>query len=388
MRNLLEGKARLLLPDSIKISRKAEVFYNPRMAINRSFSIVFLQNFATRLQKLRIFDMLASTGVRGVRYYLELPGEKELLYFADRNPKAIELLKENLKLNGIENATIYQGDVRKLCLELQDTDIRFNLIDIDPFGSPMHFVYFAGIVSDRRLAVHAITATDLGALYAQSIKATIKKYAAYNSKDFLLREEVALRILIGFVAKELLRHDLGIRVLGYHAFKHFIRIYVEVSSSYYDRTIENLGLLTFSEESFGYLRLLELGDPRSLSGALYGPLWIGELANQEYLRELDSLLNSSGEKFSYLGDHLKHILKYLDLLKQESTTFDQDIVTVCYPYNYLGKLLKLPNLPSIEKVIEKLEEAGYVASRSPLYSMNSIRTNASLKELLKLLKRI
>ena len=65
-----EGKSFVIVPKEKKISKKLPVFYNPAMKINRDISILLLNSIENK--KMQMALPLAGTGIRGVRFLLEL----------------------------------------------------------------------------------------------------------------------------------------------------------------------------------------------------------------------------------------------------------------------------------------------------------------------------
>ena len=77
-----EGKARLKVPNPRKYVRPdgvyepswAPVFYNPRQVFNRDISTLALKVLVkTFPHPVKVLDALAGTGVRAIRYALEVP---------------------------------------------------------------------------------------------------------------------------------------------------------------------------------------------------------------------------------------------------------------------------------------------------------------------------
>jgi len=98
MDNITEGKALLRIPSSDKISRSMEVFYNPVMKFNRDVSILLLKALGRR--KMNIADPLAGSGIRAIRFLLELPkGLIKTIHINDHSENAINSINKNLTLN-------------------------------------------------------------------------------------------------------------------------------------------------------------------------------------------------------------------------------------------------------------------------------------------------
>ncbi len=126
MRATTEGKAR--------ISASGDVFYNPKMAKLRDISVLFLR--ATTGRKARLLDCTAASGVRGIRYALEA-GIKDATLI-DINPDAAKAARANAKANGLKLRVLNES-----IQEFANTrgDEAFDVIDLDPFGTPVPYVH-------------------------------------------------------------------------------------------------------------------------------------------------------------------------------------------------------------------------------------------------------
>ena len=105
-----------------------------------------------------------------------------------------------------------------------------------------------------------------------------------------------------------------------------------------------------------------------------GPIWLGPLFDSSFIRQISKQSESSssiqkGKKFS----------KLMPCLVEESYLSEFEQEPVGY-YNYHNYCKNGKDLPKLEKVIQKLKEMGFVASKSHFEKM-AIRTNASTKEL-------
>src|SRR5437879_4878092 len=128
-------------------------FYNPTMAVNRDISGIVLLHWPRPLRS--VLDGLAATGAWGVRMHLEaLRGH---VAFNDRSAAARDLIRENLRRNGIV------GDVSAIDLRFPSEMGDFDFVDLDPFGSPRPFL--EGILDAVRAPFgFGITATDTAVL--------------------------------------------------------------------------------------------------------------------------------------------------------------------------------------------------------------------------------
>ena len=85
------------------------MFYNPVQEFNRDTSILVINEFNDLLKEEReaknkvhdgisVFEALAATGLRSVRYSKEIPSIKKLVA-NDIDPAATDLMKKNFEFN-------------------------------------------------------------------------------------------------------------------------------------------------------------------------------------------------------------------------------------------------------------------------------------------------
>lgn len=248
-----EGLARFLVPKAERIY-DAPVFYNPIMALNRDVSVLV----ARVLKPKRILDALSATGIRGIRYALESPAEE--VWLNDISEEAYSIMKQNVGLNfegelyeegdraylwGKKLIVINRGDANGLMAE----NFRyFDLLDLDPFGSPMEFLDTA-LRSVRRRGVLAVTATDTGVLCGAYARACLKNYLARPIRGELCHE-AGLRILLGTVVRYAAKYDLGVEVLLAYYRDHYFRAFLGFKSGARkaEKSLSQLGYL-WQEES-------------------------------------------------------------------------------------------------------------------------------------------
>ncbi|MGZ7132548.1 MAG: tRNA (guanine(10)-N(2))-dimethyltransferase, partial [Halobacteriota archaeon] len=107
----------------------ASVFYNPRMELSRDISVACIRAFADNRRDdsgLTYLDALAGCGIRGFRVANEAQFEVTV---NDYSLAAYELIKRNAK-RFQQNVNVEHRDANALMSEA-----RFNVIDVDPFGS-------------------------------------------------------------------------------------------------------------------------------------------------------------------------------------------------------------------------------------------------------------
>ena len=146
-----EGSVTIVVPDFSKVSARAPVFYNPSMEFNRDVSVVALQVFQRLLGGgISVADTFSGSGIRAIRYLVEVEGVSEA-FANDINPLAVECIKNNSVINSVspevsrEDASIF----------LRSNHGRFDVIDIDPFGTPAPFLDSAAASARNNSLLHS-----------------------------------------------------------------------------------------------------------------------------------------------------------------------------------------------------------------------------------------
>jgi tRNA (guanine26-N2/guanine27-N2)-dimethyltransferase len=344
-----EGRARIAVDG---------VFYNPRMRLCRDIDmIVFSELRKSGVNRHSYLDALAATGIRGIRACLEAEFTP---FFNDVDRKAVEMIKQNLQLNGIE-AEVFNRDAVSLM-----RDRSFFHIDIDPFGSPAQFVDAACYSARRFLSV---TATDIAALCGSATVSGLRKYSAYAIKTPFMHE-VGIRMLLGKVAREATKYDKAVQPVVSWAKEHYYRIHLRVifSSKEAGKVYGKIGyIMQCGCGRIWWNSMYETPETLCSCGekaVMLGPLWLGELERKDFVEKL--VERSEGK----LKDIFSRIYEELNI------PFHYDLHNIC------RRLRAAP--PPIEKVIRELRELGYAASRTR-FSGTSFKTDAILEDIEKII---
>src|SRR4030043_1018034 len=179
-----EGKVNVLVPQlkafvkepSDYAPSKAPVFYNPVMELNRDISVLAVQAYQRVVNReISVCEPLTSSGIRGVRFATETHGVKNVL-ISDINQRAFNLAKHNVQLNGLaERVTVQHKDANCLLSCHGAPHERFDVVDVDPFGSPVPYLDSA-IRALRNSGLLAVTATDMAPLCGVHAKACTRQY--------------------------------------------------------------------------------------------------------------------------------------------------------------------------------------------------------------------
>ena len=385
---IIEGKARILAYTGRiqEISKKAAVFYNPAMRHNRDISVLALgvfqeellarvkpesaKNESIKSQKsakngLVAADCLSATGVRGIRYSLEVPGIEEVI-FSDLNPTAIKLIKKNIARNKIKNAIVEEEDA---VITLSRRKNKIDFIDIDPFGTPVQFLDPAA----RAVSINgmlAITATDTAPLSGTYPRAAYRKYGA-KSVRCDMQHELGIRILIANIARDCAKYDKGFAPVLSFSELHYFRVFgrVKKSKSAADTSMRSIGHFVFCEKCGrrGFMKdncLKSCPDCEEKTDYA-GPLWTGRIFDTDFCTKVF-------EKSKAMND--AQLLKLLGTIREES-----EIDAPWYEIGTLASIFRA-NPPRIGAFIEKLQKAGFRASRTH-FSPTGVRTDADMAQI-------
>lgn len=352
-----EGLAKVYIDD---------VFYNPRMKFCRDLDMLLFRNLEQKHKQHEheYLDALAASGIRGIRAALESNYQP---IFNDWDAKAVEVIKRNLRLNNV-NAEVYNKDASQLMRER-----KFKHIDIDPFGSPSEFIDSACYSA---LIYLSITATDTAALCGSATTSGLRKYSAFAKKTEYY-PEVGVRILIGKIAREITKYDKAFEVMLCWAKEHYYRIHLKVvkSTSKAGKLYNNIGYLFHCFKCLNRIWLPIDGETKEICECgnkftMIGPLWIGELHNQELVdKMLDEFKPEKSEEARLRKP--EKIKEFLERIKNEiDAPFYYDVHSISQ------KLKVAP--PPINKILSKLEDEGFKASKTRFSSL-SFKTDARIE---------
>ena len=234
---MTEGKATIqsLANDDGTIK---EVFYNPAQVFNRDLSLLVLKAFADtrqaeieqkrqktlgrraatavepvrpQWQGLKIIEPLAASGLRSIRYALELSDDVQYCVANDLDGRAARHALHNVNSNGVhEKVYVTLADANALlfsqfrCLSNDQPDTRTSnlealafppdVIDVDPYGSVVPFLDSAvRAVADGGLL--CLTSTDMPVLGANCPEVSFYKYGGNALKAKWLHE-MSLRLVL------------------------------------------------------------------------------------------------------------------------------------------------------------------------------------------------
>jgi tRNA (guanine26-N2/guanine27-N2)-dimethyltransferase len=113
-----------------------DVFYNPVQEFNRDLSVAVLNTYSSvnNEKKLRILEAFAASGIRSIRYGLEIANCKEIVA-NDFDTNAVQLIDKNVNMNKVDGLVKSNyGDAIAYMNEQLKSKTRFDCIDLDPYG--------------------------------------------------------------------------------------------------------------------------------------------------------------------------------------------------------------------------------------------------------------
>jgi tRNA (guanine26-N2/guanine27-N2)-dimethyltransferase len=334
----------------------ASIFYNTRMEFNRDMTTLLISCVTPE----SYLDAMAATGVRGLRVAHETDTP---VVINDRDPVAIAMIEENTR--GIE------GDIRVTCDDanrLMCTE-RFDAIDLDPFGTPTPFLDTASRTAKRYLFV---TATDTAPLCGAHLRAGIRRYFA-TSKNTEYHTEIGLRMMMGTMARELVKYDRGMEPILSFARNHYVRSHIRILGRVIaaETTMSQIGFvmqcpkcLYRAEQKGSLLPQSHICPYCGAETEAIGPLWMGVLQDKNIIVSLLEKLPSMRFGTSKQMSKLLHQL----LNEPETCTF--------YDYHVISRNLRV-SPPAIDEMIAGLDNLGYHTVRTH-FSMTGIKTLAPL----------
>ncbi|KAK9695624.1 RNA methyltransferase tRNA(m5U54)methyltransferase [Basidiobolus ranarum] len=254
---IVEGQATILFPIS------NEVFYNPVQQFNRDMSIAAIRTWSEMffeekqkmaekkknnqihardidsqsnsnvepIKEFTVLEALSATGLRSIRYAKEIPDVKYIVA-NDLEPDAVTAIKRNLKFNNLGEDKVRPslGDACSVMYDHRDPLKRYDVVDLDPYGSATPFIDGAvQAVSDGGLL--CVTCTDLAVLASNSYTETcFYKYGGMPVKaDY--SHEMALRLVLNSLQSAAARYKRQIVPLMSCSIDFYVRLFVRVYTS-------------------------------------------------------------------------------------------------------------------------------------------------------------
>ncbi|ARS90574.1 tRNA (guanine(26)-N(2))-dimethyltransferase [Natrarchaeobaculum aegyptiacum] len=358
-----EGGLELEVPGEQTEGVEESVFYNPRQELNRDLTIATLRAFREREPRAGSYlDAMTASGIRGVR----AAADGWDVTCTDVSDDAVALARANLERNGLE-ATVERRNANAVMHERP-----FDVIDLDPYGTPMPFAD-AAFAKCRDLV--CVTATDTAPLCGAHFQSGVRSYSAVpRNTDY--HTEMGVRILLSALARSAARFDVGATPLLTHATSHYVRTYLELDrkATAADAAIDELGHLYHCEDC-----LYREADPGLVADPLErcphcdgervltaGPIWLGPIRDREFVADVRAEIP---DEFG-TADAARELCDELVTELDRPTHYDQH------------KLCKNWGLPAnaMDDFLADLRAAGFEAARAH-YGGTTFKTDATVGEI-------
>lgn len=337
------------------------VFYNPAMKTNRDVAVAAIACFSKNDPQYSYLDALSASGIRGLRIANEVGLNTTM---SDWEEKSAELIKRNIELNNLTNCMALRRNANVVMF-----DGSFDIIDLDPFGTPAPFLEAACFSTKRLLCV---TATDTAPLCGAHKKAGIRNYSAVPLKTEY-HPEMGVRILMGAVARTLAKYDKSMTPLLSYASAHYVRLFASVKKGIVaaDKCLENMGFIAHcfncGAREWKHGLAVHIEEKCPVCGhrtSLAGPLWLGRLHDREFCEQL----NDEVVKREFKG-----------VEKLISTCRDELEIPMHYDIHKVCKMLGITAM-STEVLLSALRERGFQASRTH-FSGITFKTDAGMEKI-------
>ena len=266
-----EGAVTVEVPEQADAGRGEGVFFNPVQELNRDLTIATLRAYREREPRATEYlDATAASGIRGVRAAAD--GWETTL--CDVDPDAVSLCERNLERNDLAAAVRHEDANVTMHRDA------FDVVDVDPFGTPIPFAD-AAFRGTRNLV--CVTATDTAPLCGAHFESGVRSYSTVPVNTEY-HAEMGVRVLLSALVRTAARYDLAARPILTHATKHYVRTYLELDrgATVADALIDELGYVAhcqqclWREPQWGLIADTPDACPncgQHLQTA--GPLWLG-----------------------------------------------------------------------------------------------------------------
>ncbi|MHA1264862.1 MAG: tRNA (guanine(10)-N(2))-dimethyltransferase [Candidatus Helarchaeota archaeon] len=381
--SITEGAANLTIPDmsQYRVPTEAPVFYNFLMEMNRDITILAIKSYQeSHPSPLQILLPLAATGVRGIRIALEIETPHQII-MNDVSSTAYALMQHNVQLNHLEDRIkLRNTDALSFLNEYAKRGMRADIIDIDPFGTPVPFIDSSIRALKKRSGLICLTATDMAPLCGVNIQACLRKYSGRPLRTEYCHE-LAIRLCLNTLITTAARYEISATPIFCYSSDHYIRIYAELQAGALkaDALLHQIGYIVHCFQC-NYrapaLNLLAINPHCPACGTpldYAGPLWLGALFNPTFcqkMQQFNDQMELSTKK------RIKTLLAFIMEENRGPITY--------YNIHRLCKQYKINACP-LAPLLRALKDQGYFASRTH-FSRIAIRTDASHSKIAQLIE--
>ncbi|KAK6179775.1 hypothetical protein SNE40_012059 [Patella caerulea] len=340
---------------------------------------------------IRILEGLAASGLRSMRFGLELAGVKEIIT-NDFDKPAVEIIEKNIERNNLQNLVkASYGDASMIMYQNKGQTDRFDVIDVDPYGSPSQF-FDSAVQAVKDDGILCVTCTDMAVLCGNSGETCNSKYGAMSIKTKYCHE-MALRILLQCIESHANRYSRYIEPVISLSVDFYIRVFVKLHTGQkkVKESITKLSMIyhcvgcgAFTLQKLG-LKVPTKGDNYRFTPAygppvqpncehcgsrhmLGGPIWSDPIHNTQFIQQV---IDNVSKNMTYLKTSGR-IIGMLTVAKEEL----QD-VPLFYVLDDLCNIVHCAP-PSMKMFRSTFLNAGYRVSLSHA-AKNSYKTDAPIR---------
>ena len=335
------------------------VFYNPVQELNRDITEAVLRTVADDCETY--LDAMTASGIRAVR----AADAGYAVTGCDIDSDAVDLARSNLERNGLA------GEIHHRNVNAHMHEHRHDVVDLDPFGTPIPFAD-AAFRSGREYV--CVTATDTAPLCGAHFESGVRSYGAVP-RNTEFHAEMGLRVLLSALVRTAARYDVAATPVLSHVSSHYVRTYLRVDGGARaaDARIGDLGYVDHCQRCLWREadRTL-IADPTTTcpncgqSTWTAGPLWLGPAHDAAFVERVAANVPESFGTAAKARDLLATIAGELD----EPTHYDQHRL-----YKRWGE----PNI-AMDDFLDLLREAGFETSRTH-YGGTTFKTDADVTEI-------
>uniref|UniRef100_H0XN43 tRNA (guanine(26)-N(2))-dimethyltransferase n=1 Tax=Otolemur garnettii TaxID=30611 RepID=H0XN43_OTOGA len=337
---------------------------------------------------LQVLEGLAASGLRSIRFAREVPGLRSVVA-NDASARAMDLMHRNVQLNDVAHLVQpSQADARMLMYQHQRVSERFDVIDLDPYGSPAPFLD-AAVQAVSEGGLLCVTCTDMAVLAGNSGETCYSKYGAMALKSRACHE-MALRIIL---------HSLDLHANCYQRFvvpllsisaDFYVRVFVRVFTGQAKvKASASKQALVFQCVGCGTFHLQRLGKTSGAPGGrvkysaacgppvtseceycgqrhqLGGPVWAEAIHDLDFVSHVLDAVSTNPSRF-HTSDRIRGVLSVI--------TEELPDVPLYYTLDQLSGTIHC-NTPSLLQLRSALLHAGFRVSLSHACK-NAVKTDA------------
>jgi tRNA G26 N,N-dimethylase Trm1 len=234
------------------------VFFSPIQTLQRDLTVATITSVFKQKRNLHILDAFAGCGIRAIRYALEID-HVERVVANDISTEGVESIKMNWNESSVGQRnhalsssshpkTIFQVENQDTNILLASSKNEFDVIDLDPCGSPSHYLQNA-IQALKTGGLLCIACTDFKDITgANGMEGGHRTYARYGSwvgggmdkhggTEDAFASEVAIRVVLNALCVSAGRVNRRIECVLCASLSFFIRICVRVYDDFESQPI-------------------------------------------------------------------------------------------------------------------------------------------------------